>query len=359
MLKLRTIVFRFLFMSVFGMIAVSAPTYAQQPPQPRKHTVTKAGEVKLRSANVDPITASKINITIENGKRIIRANSISQHKTGAFPGAGNPNQISEQNLRYSLPVKPSMNTSPKHFQLGTFGIGVNGVIFDPQAAEWYLGKRFSKWQYDALGGALPLGFDAHVAHVQPNGSYHYHGMPNGLLKNLSFKQGQHSPLVGWALDGFPIFAVFGQGSDGIIKRLHPSYRLKAGNRPKGQQEPNGKHDGAFVADWEFIEGLGDLDACNGTFTNTKDFPDGTYAYFLTDTFPIVPRCFYGIPVESGPKRSSFGSNSRPNLKNAAKELGVTINDLRAALGPPPPNFHQAARKLGVSEEQLRQALHPR
>jgi len=345
------------------LCVLAASVSAQQPPRLRKHTATVAGEAVFQPANVAPITANEVTVTIEGSKRVITANGISKHKTGQFPGLGNPNKISEQNIRISLPLRPRKNSGPKYYQLGDFGIGLNGIFFDPQAAEWYLGQRGSKWQYDALGGALPLGFDAHWAHVQPNGKYHYHGIPNGLLTNLSFRKESHSPLVGWATDGFPIFAIFGQDKSGQIRELKPSYRLRAGKRPGGTNEPGGKYDGAFVADWEYVSGLGDLDACNGTLVKTRDFPNGTYAYFLTNSFPVIPRCHFGEAVSTQDRRQGGNGTGqrrgRPDLGAAANRLGISKNELRRALGPPPPNFSRAAQKLGLSEEQLRNALHSR
>ena len=44
------------------------------------------------------------------------------------------------------------------------------------------------------------------------------------------------------------------------------------------------------------------------------------------------------------------------MKAAAKQLGVSVEVLRDALGPPPPDIKAAAQKLGVSESQLNQAL---
>jgi len=44
------------------------------------------------------------------------------------------------------------------------------------------------------------------------------------------------------------------------------------------------------------------------------------------------------------------------MKAAAKQLGVSVEVLRDALGPPPPDIKGAAQKLGVSESQLNQAL---
>ena len=44
------------------------------------------------------------------------------------------------------------------------------------------------------------------------------------------------------------------------------------------------------------------------------------------------------------------------MKAAAKQLGVSVEVLRDALGAPPPDIKAAAQKLGVSESQLNQAL---
>ena len=44
------------------------------------------------------------------------------------------------------------------------------------------------------------------------------------------------------------------------------------------------------------------------------------------------------------------------MEAAAKQLDVSVEVLRDALGPPPPDIKGAAQKLGVSESQLNQAL---
>jgi hypothetical protein len=40
-----------------------------------------------------------------------------------------------------------------------------------------------------------------------------------------------------------------------------------------------------------------LDECNGRFTVTPEFPNGTYAYFLTRDWPVIPRAFRGKPTD--------------------------------------------------------------
>ena len=51
--------------------------------------------------------------------------------------------------------------------------------------------------------------------------------------------------------------------------------------------------GAFTQDYEYVEGLGDLDQCNGRFGVTPEFPEGIYYYVVTDDFPFFTRCLKG------------------------------------------------------------------
>lgn len=146
-----------------------------------------------------------------------------------------------------------------------------------------------------------LGLDCNLAHVQPSGKYHYHGIPEGLLDDLDV-DGSEMSLIGYAADGYPVYALHGyeevDDADSEVVELTSSYELKAGTRPEEPEGPGGTYDGTFVQDWEYVEGAGDLDECNGREGVTPEEPDGTYAYFLTDTYPFIPRCYVAEPDES-------------------------------------------------------------
>lgn len=288
--------------SVFAALGI---TFAvnQGPPRMRRHTANQRRDLQLVEANQDAPAKSEVEIRIQGSKRLIRVNGIPNHKVGAFPNHGNPHSIARRDAQFSVPVEPTVAAHPQALQLGfDFGIGLNGIVFDPGAAEFWMGNPQLGWQYEALGGAVPLGLDRNFAHVQPDGKYHYHGLPTGMLASLPMKPDQHSPLVGWAADGFPIYALYGfadaENGEGEIKEMQPSYRLKSGQRPAGRQGPGGTYDGTFVNDYEFVSGLGDLDECNGRQCITPEYPDGTYAYFLTQHWPTVPRCWRGTPDSS-------------------------------------------------------------
>ena len=245
---------------------------------------------------------------------MITSNGIPDHDPGKFPNANNPNRISPQNHKYRVKLEPEVSRKTTDLQMGPFGVAVNGVPFDPFAAEFWQRNPQSGWQYEPLSGFINLGLDKSNAHVQPNGAYHYHGDPKGLV-SLIGKKGE-MVMVGYAADGFPIYSQYGytdsEDPDSKIKKMKSSYRLKKGRRPNG---PKGKYDGTFVQDYEYVKGEGDLDECNGLFGVTPEYPEGTYHYYITDTFPFIPRKYRGEPDQSfkhhGPVGGNRGRRGRP------------------------------------------------
>lgn len=330
------------------LLLLLVTTVVAQPPQMRQHTATKAQEVELVAADQEIRFENRVVITEADGVREIRVNQIPAHKVGQFPNPGNPNRIKPIVKTFKVTMSPQKSrrlTGPRPGL--NFGIGLNGVPFDPGAGEFWQGNPRSGWIYEALGGAVPLGLDANHAHVQPSGKYHYHGLPTGLLEHVGLDRTKHSPLIGWAADGFPIYALTGyydpNTPDSGIKVLESSYRLKSGQRPgDGQSEPDGSYDGAFVQDFEYVEGLGDLDECNGRDCVTPEFPEGTYAYFLTDDWPVVPRLLRGEPDpsfearEGGPGGGRRGGPPGSGPPGGRGERGGRRGPpMGPPMGPPP------------------------
>ncbi len=273
------------------LIGLVADSHAQGRPPMRAHTATEAQELSLVPATVQYSGAvSAVSETAANVR--ITGNGVPDHAVGAFPNRGNPHQVQPQSYRFSVTANPIYTGAATPLQRGMYaGAALNGVPFDPGAAEFWQGDPSLGWQYEALGGAVALGLDVNHAHVQPNGSYHYHGVPSGLLADMGWQPGAASPLIGYAADGFPIYALTAE-LDGAVKQIKSSYQLKSGRRPGGSG-PTGAYDGAFVQDYEYRAGSGHLDACNGMEVQTAEYPDGTYAYFLTESFPVVPRRLMG------------------------------------------------------------------
>ena len=306
---------------------------------------------------------SRVTIVVEGAYRIITSNGIPDHQPGAFPNRGNPNAIAAQEYTFRVPVAPKVNADPTPMR-GLFGVALNGVPFDPGTAEWWTpaGRGHdpaSGWNYDALSGKIDLGIDAHHAHVQPTGAYHYHGLPTGLGEAHDHAHDHdhgdddhdhaHAPdamtMIGYAADGFPIYALVGhkEASDAAspVVEMRSSYRLKKGDRPP--DGPPGAYDGTFVQDWEYIEGSGDLDACNGRIGVTPEYPQGTYYYVVTDTFPFIPRFYRGTPDASfahrGPPpggRGGPGAGGPPRGGRGPQGDRPPRNGRRGNDAPPPP-----------------------
>ncbi|SVE22529.1 uncharacterized protein METZ01_LOCUS475383, partial [marine metagenome] len=177
--------------------------------------------------------------TSEEVERILSGNGIPNHEVGTFPNPHCPNTISEQNINHTFPLFPeviSEEGEPLGGPTGTIAYALNSVKFDPGTAGrcdddgvCSLAQGQGQWNIEALGhDTFNFGDDMNHAHVQPTGKYHYHGMPELYLDLLG--QDENMTLVGWASDGFPVYARYGY-SDACdvgteITSLQPSWRLK-------------------------------------------------------------------------------------------------------------------------------------
>lgn len=227
-------------------------------------------------------------VTIEDDVRVIVSNALPNHDTGEFPNAGNPNSISAQNVTYRIPLNPVLTSTARWVREP--GVALNGVKFEPETAEVMHCASGENYKIEAIQDLVDLGLDDHHAHVQPNGAYHYHGAPHGVID--AFDRGSDLVHIGFAMDGFPIYY---SRSD----KYKPSYRLIDENREGTEctysipgttinTDLEGTDpDGTYILDWEYVAGLGDLDECNGATI------DGSYKYLVTDDYPYIGRCLKG------------------------------------------------------------------
>jgi hypothetical protein len=289
------------------------------------------GAVLLVSAQVANYTP-KVSITLRDNQRVIAANGIPDHAPGQFPNRGNPNRISEQQHNFTVPAKPQPAAQLTSADRGWFGVAINGVPFEAGTAEFWS----RDWKYEAIGGSMNLGLDDSLAHVQPTGAYHYHGLPLALIAKLG-GDGKKMLLIGWAGDGFPIYTSYAYSdandAKSAVRKMKSSHRLKTGTRPGSPSGPGGKFDGAFTADYEFVKGSGDLDEANGRFGVTPEFPQGTYYYCLTEEFPFAPRYWRGTPDPSFMKRGGPGGPGGPGGKGPPP--GKKKGPPGQKKGPPP------------------------
>jgi len=261
---------------------------------------TAAGVYALRPRSVTNVT-SRASFRVEGTLRVVEANGLPGHEIGDFPNQHDPIAVKRQSHELRMPLRPVQSEEPIPIDMWWFGVAVNGIPFDPSGPFWN-GEVSSGWQFEVMhpANSIALGIDRNNAHTQIGGMYHYHGLPDGLLAQLISKdQSRLMQLVGYAADGYPIYGpecpAAPDDLDSPIRRLRSSYRLGDAKRASG---PLGRPDGRFVEDHVYDPEHGDLDECNGRFGPTPEFPDGTYYYVLTDSFPYIPRYYRGQPDKS-------------------------------------------------------------
>ena len=288
----------------------------------------------------------------------VRTKGLPSYTTGPFLD-GNPSLATNQNAIFKLSRNPVQNTgTPTATNGGNIGIFSNGVaLFDYRdGVAWNPGTNAlcggpgnppcpggpgatMDWNRDAIP-AERVGFDCSKGHPAM-GNYHHHQNPSAFKLDLNvisnicnlydadglyaIDSTQHSPLIGYAYDGFPIYGAYGyyntNGTGGIV-RIKSGYQLRnitvRNTSPTGQTVTNGPNVsttyplGYFREDYEFIAGATPdvLDIHNGRFCVTPEYPNGTYAYFATvdanwnSAYPyVVGPTFYGI--KTGAKVTSI------------------------------------------------------
>ena len=104
-------------------------------------------------------------------------------------------------------------------------------------------------------------------------------VPRNLRNHLGDVGQDHSPIIGWAYDGHPIYGPYGV-VDGQLKYLESGYIKITSQRIDGPSITKYPA-GFFCEDFVYVDGVGDLDEHNGRFAATPEFPNGTYAYYTT------------------------------------------------------------------------------
>jgi hypothetical protein len=153
----------------------------------------------------DRLIADNVVVRFEGDKTmVVRARNIPNHPTAAFPERnGNPSYIQEHDYTYYLPLNPvhnpravamDRNDSNRALPMGAIGIAINGVVFY---------NPFDAGMQDATDM-----MDRCCGHPSPDNRYHYHKYPV-CVKSPFVDEGEaHSPLIGWAFDGYPIYGPY-------------------------------------------------------------------------------------------------------------------------------------------------------
>ncbi len=239
--------------------------------------------------------SGSLSISVSNNTCTFSSNGIPNHDMGQGGAFATPVSAVTQNFMVTATPHQTGSSTALTLEYDN-AVLLNGVKVDIFAAACFgvgdgkigCNNINQPWRYDPMSPLNNFGTDSHNAHTQPSGAYHYHGNPRALF---DFSTAVESPVVGFAADGFPIFGTYFD-DNGTVRKAESSYRVKSGTRPSGAGNPGGMYDGTYRDDYEFVAGLGDLDACNGMTV------DGVYGYYITDAFPWIINCFMGTPDSS-------------------------------------------------------------
>jgi hypothetical protein len=272
----------------------------------------------------------------------INATGIPSYATAPY-NDGNPSQASDTDYLFRIPRDPVLGPSGgTPTGLGQIGVLVNGVpVYN--AFDAFSFNNLDIWHQN--GGFFELaGFDCAKGHPAM-GRYHHHLLPSPFSNSqdivnavcsdypseglMTIDPSVHSPLIGFAFDGYPIYGPYAydnvDGTGGIV-RMESSYserditvrhtladgtvlspneygpdvgELVTPAIPPGA-DPVEAVIGAYIEDFEFVEGAGHLDENNGRICVTPEYPNGIYAYFGTvdeswnGQFPYFIFSYYGV-----------------------------------------------------------------
>ena len=180
-----------------------------------------------------------------------------------------------------------------------------GAIFEPQV------RGLSISRFDRFGGEVLAESQNALDQIR----YTVTGYTDTVRVAFGDTGAAHSPIIGYAYDGNPIYGSYGytdaDDANSPIGIITSSYKPNAVNIT---DRPVGFATGFFVNDYVF-DNSGDLDISNGRYCKTPEFPNGTYAYFasigvnptnniLETTFPY----FIGDVYRSNPIKENFAIN---------------------------------------------------
>jgi hypothetical protein len=361
-------------------------------------------------AQSNNIAANVQNVQYSSSFVYVSTNGIPAYPTGPFLD-GNPSQATDQNAIFKFPLSPTQNTGSLTATTGgNIGVFINGVaLFDYRdGVAWNSSTNAlcggpgnppcpggptatQVWNRDAVLAERP-GFDCAKGHPAI-GNYHHHQNPSAFKLDLqvlsticnlydsdglyTIDSNQHSPLIGYAYDGFPIYGAYGYlntNGTGAITRMKSGYQLRnmttRTTNPSGQTVSSGPAVsttyplGYFREDYEFVSHPGNpdyLDEHNGRFCVTPEYPNGIYCYFATvddnwnSAYPyVIGPTFYGVYANR--KVTSITEPTTTYTPTSTTLTASDFNELKVSIFPNPATDLIAVQVGNLVKEDLEVSL---
>jgi hypothetical protein len=164
----------------------------------------------------------------------------------------------------------------------------SGVIISPNLKTWTINNVQRYANYGDVKD--DDGFYGEIK-VAENGYPYVNYYASRKLRDYLDDNGtDHSPILGWAYDGHPIYGPYATKNydgSGPLKYMQSSYVKISGISRSDGPALTDYPAGFFIEDYEYQEGYGDLDEHNGRFAVTPEYPNGVYAYYITVSDNLV------------------------------------------------------------------------
>lgn len=213
-----------------------------------------------KDSNKDGI--DNVRISHDSKCLIIRSQGYPNHPTAKFPNSGNPNTILVQDFQFRLPLEPKLAQKVTRVPMGPIGMALNGVVFF---------NPFEAGGMNAVEGYSEVWLDSCCGHPQQHGVYHYHKYPSCVKSPFPDDGKQHSPILGFAWDGFPIYGPYEEA-------------------------------GVMAKD---LKGSTALDVCNGH----QDRVRGYHYHVTPGRFPYIIGGYAGVPEPSNSRELRRGGEA--------------------------------------------------
>ena len=250
--------------------------------------------------------------------------------SGTFPNANNPNEIATYTFSHAFTYRGGDNTqTSQSYPLGIVGIAANGVaLFNPSAGDLGSPPVGFHWVATANFGMVNFGEDSCGGHPNENDQYHYHdgefiscwkanqvmgayndyyGLSQYVGDNMRHPDG-HSKILGLSFDGYPVYGPYGynlpQDNTSPAVIMETGYQMNASiavNRPAYGTTTANPPKGALMEDYEYnVDKPGrHLDVYNGRYCHTPEYPNGTFAYFVTIWNDETESKTYNVTTSNG------------------------------------------------------------
>jgi len=235
----------------------------------------------MRDSNKDGI--DEVRVSHDQQFIIVESQGYPNHPTAVFPNTRNPNSMSVQKFTFRFPIEPKLADKITRLPMAAIGMALNGVVFF---------NPFEMQGMNAVEGYSEVWLDSCCGHPQQTGVYHYHKYPSCVKSPFSDDGKQHSPIVGFAFDGFPLYGPYEEAS-------------------------------VMAKD---LEGVRSLDVCNGH----QDELRGYHYHVTPGRFPYILGGYAGV-VEASNNRGLHRAGTGAIVDNT--EPGTRMEQVIAGVRP--------------------------